>query len=211
MTGNATVLTGDLIGSTQAGPAATDAAIGLIQSVALDRGLFPGAELRFARYRGDGWQIYCSDQARVFRIIALVLANLHSKPDLPKTRIAAACGKVSSLPATGLASASGDAFTLSGRSLDSMGRRKLVYSQTDTKQDWKTALFQYLEWQAYRWSPEQAEAIALSFRLDPAHPGKSAEELGISRQAFSARLEGAGYAPLWEAENAFRRERTDEP
>jgi len=207
----ATVLTGDLIGSTQAGPASTDAAISLIQSVSQGSDLFPGADTRFARYRGDGWQIYCSDPGQMFRIVVLVLANLHARPNLPRTRISAALGTVASLPESGLASASGDAFSLSGRGLDSMGRAKLVFSQADPGTDWKMVLFQYLEWQAFRWSPEQAQAIALSFRLVPPHPGKSAEELGISRQAFSARLDGAGYSPLWEANDLFRRERNDRP
>lgn len=204
----AAVLTGDLIGSTQAGQAATDAAIELIQSVALDRETVHGADVRFARYRGDGWQVYCSDPSRVFRISVLILASLHSRPDLPRTRLSAACGAVSSLPETGLASASGDVFTLSGRGLDTIKRRRIVYNQVDGQGAWKAALFHQLEWQAFRWSPEQAQAIAMSFRLDPPHPGKSAEELGISRQAFSARLDGAGYSPLWEADHAFRRERT---
>lgn len=207
----AAVLTGDLIGSTEAGPSATDEAIALIRSVVLDRGTLAGPDIRFSRHRGDGWQVYCSDHRRVFRIVVLILANLHSHPDLPKTRISAACGPVSSLPSSGLDSASGDAFTLSGRGLDTIKRQKLVYTQSDGADAWKAALFRQLEWQAFRWSPEQAQAIALSFRLDPPHPGKSAEELGISRQAFSARLDGAGYVPLWEAEAVFRRERTIAP
>lgn len=207
----ATVLTGDLIGSTQAGQAATDAAIDLIQSVALNRKTLSGADVRFSRYRGDGWQVYCSDPSRVFRIAVQVLANLHSHPELPKTRISAACGRVTALPETGLASASGDAFTLSGRGLDTIKRKKIIYNQADGQGAWKAALFRQLEWLAFRWSVEQAQAIALSFRHDPPHPGKSAEELGISRQAFSARLDGAGYVPLWEADHVFRSERTGTP
>jgi len=123
--------------------------------------------------------------------------------------MSAACGSVSTLPETGLASASGEAFVLSGHGLDNIKRKKVVYSQTDGRDAWKVALFRQLEWQAFRWSPEQAQAIALAFRLNPPHPGESAGELGISRQAFSARLDGAGYSPLWEAEHVFRRERDD--
>ncbi len=208
---HATVLTGDVIGSTLAGPAGTDATLGLIRSVVLDPDSLLGRDVRFSRYRGDGWQVYSSDPDRVFRICVLILANLHSHPDLPRTRISAACGAVSSLPETGLASASGEAFTLSGRGLDAIKRRKLVYAQAEGQAVWKASLFRLLEWLAFRWSPEQAQAIAMCFRLDPPHPGKSTEELGISRQAFSARLDGAGYAPLLEADLAFRSERTDRP
>jgi hypothetical protein len=209
MKSRAAVLTGDIIASTQAGQAATDATIALIETVAKLEREVSHADVRFSRFRGDGWQIYCSDATRVFRIAVRVLANLHSRPDLPKTRMSAACGAVSFLPETGLASASGDAFVLSGRGLDTIKRKKIVYSHADGKEAWKAAMFSQLEWQAFRWSPEQAQAIALAFRLDPPHPGKSAEDLGISRQAFSARLDGAGYSPLWEAEHVFRSERDD--
>jgi hypothetical protein len=197
------VLTGDLIASTQAGQAATDGAMQVIQSVANAESGRDGTDVRFTRFRGDGWQIYCSDPTKVFRLTVLVLARLQSRPDLPKTRISAATGPVAFLPDAGLASASGEVFSASGRNLDSMARRRLVFENLDSVRQWEEALFVYLEWQSGRWSPEQAEAIALSFRHDPPHPGSSAEELGISRQAFSARLDGAGYVPVWQAEKAF--------
>ena len=72
-----------------------------------------------------------------------------------------------------------------------------------------SSLFSYLTWQSSRWSPEQAEAIAMAFRFDAPEPGDSAETLRISRQAFSARLDGAGYAPLWDAEQAFKNDAKD--
>jgi hypothetical protein len=211
MTHKAAVLTGDLIASTQAGQSATDAAMALIQSVAKTETTFNHADVRFTRFRGDGWQIYCADPTKVFRLSVMVLANLHSRPDLPHTRISAATGSVSFLPKEGLDSAGGEVFSISGRNLDGMGRSRLVFSGDDPRALWKAAFFGYLEWQSSRWSPEQAEAIALSFRVDPPHPGKSAEVLGISRQAFSSRLDGAGYSPVWEADRVFRSERITAP
>ncbi|MES2916087.1 MAG: hypothetical protein V4753_13300 [Pseudomonadota bacterium] len=204
MASDAAVLTGDLIASTQAGQAATDRAMALIESVAKAESLHDATDIRFTRFRGDGWQIHCSEPAKVFRLAVLVLATLQSRPELPKTRISAATGPVTFLPETGLASASGEVFSISGRNLDSMARRRLVFESQESAKPWKNALFVYLDWQSGRWSPEQAEAIALTFRHDPPQPGTSAEQLGISRQAFSARLEGAGYVPVWEAERAFR-------
>lgn len=204
MAQHAAVLTGDLIASTEAGQAATDSAMELIQSVASAESGRDGADVRFTRYRGDGWQIFCSDPAKVFRLAVLVLANLQSRPNLPKTRISAATGPIAFLPDVGLASASGPVFSISGRNLDGMTRRRLAFESQESPMPCKDALFAYLEWQSGRWSPEQAEAIALTFRHDPPHPGTSAEDLGISRQAFSARLDGAGYLPVWEAEKAFR-------
>ena len=203
MESTAAVLTGDLIGSTGAGQAQVDGAMDSIQSVALNEAKLSGADIRFARFRGDGWQIYCSDPAKVFRLTVLILANLQSRSELPKTRISAATGRLTFMPETGLASASGEAFSVSGRNLDSMGRSRLVHEDAGRKNLWKRPLFSYLAWQAARWSPEQAQAIAMTFRFDPPAPGSSAEDLGISRQAFSARLDGAGYMPVWDAERSF--------
>lgn len=211
MTNQAAVLTGDLIASTEAGQTSTDTAIALIESVANAEGALPGCDIRFVRFRGDGWQLFSSDPTKVFRLAVLILANLQSRPDLPKTRISAATGQVSFLPDKGLASAGGQVFSTSGRNLDSMARQRLIFETDEQGRLWRTAFFTYLEWQSARWSPEQAESIALTFRFDSPQPGKSAEELGISRQAFSARLYGAGYVPLWEAERAFRQEQRSTP
>lgn len=204
MTHQATVLTGDLIASTQAGQAATDAAMALIESVTTTENAFNQADVRFTRFRGDGWQIYCSDPTKVFRLSVMVLANLHSRPDLPKTRISAATGSVGFIPEKGLASASGQVFSVSGQAIDLMTTQRLVYQSSEHAWPWKLALFSYLEWQSGRWTPEQAEAVAIAFRYAPPRPKVVAEELGISRQAAAARLQGAGFGPLSDTENSFQ-------
>ena len=199
----ATVITGDLIASTQAGQDAVDGSMAVIEALASHEAQISGLDIRFARFRGDGWQLYCPEPARGFRLTVLVLANLHSRPDLPKTRLSVAVGGVSRLPATGLASASGNVFWSSGRRLDNMKTQKLDFYSEEKDAHWRYPLFSYLEWQSSRWSPEQAEAVALAFRC--ATPAKShvAENLGISRQAALARLNGAGFGPLSDADAAF--------
>lgn len=199
----ATVLTGDLIASTQAGPDAVNGAMAVIESIATHEAQISGLDVRFARFRGDGWQMYCPDAARVFRLTVLVLANLHSRPALAQTRLAVATGSISILPRTGLASASGEVFSVSGHALDNMGKQQLTFESNLPAAPWQKPYFTYLDWQSSRWSPEQSQAIAMVFRYDAPEPRKSAEELGISRQAFSARLTGAGYLPLWDADRAF--------
>ena len=203
MTHTAAVLTGDLIASTQAGPEAVDGAMAVLEGIALHEAEMTGLDVRFARFRGDGWQMYCPEAARVFRLTVLVLANLRCRPTLAQTRLAVATGSVSVLPPTGLASASGEVFSLSGRELDSIGTVNLVFSSQTEDAKWQRPLFSYLDWQSSRWSPQQAEAVAMSFRYNPPQPRKSAEELGISRQALKARLDGAGYDPLWDANRPF--------
>ncbi len=199
----AAVLTGDLIDSTQTAQVQVDAAMHVIQSVALNETRHCKADIRFERFRGDGWQIYSSDSTKVFRLTVLVLANLQSRFDLPKTRISAATGMVAFLPETGLASARGEVFTVSGQTLDGMTTQRLIFESVEHGWPWKLALFSYLEWQSARWSPEQAEAIAIAFSFSPPRPRSVTETLGISRQAAQSRLNGAGFLPLSETEIAF--------
>ncbi len=203
MSHTAAVLTGDLIASTQAGSEAVDGAMAVLEGIARHEAEISGLDIRFARFRGDGWQMYCPEAARVFRLTVLVLANLHSRPNLAQTRLAVATGAVSVIPESGLASASGEVFSMSGRCLDNMTTERLVFTSQAPDENWQRPLFSYLDWQASRWSAQQAEAIAMSFRYNPPQPRKSAEELGISRQAFKARLDGAGYEPLWDANRPF--------
>ena len=207
MTHTAAVLTGDLIESTQAGQGAVDGAMEVLEGIAQNEAQISGLDIRFARFRGDGWQMYCPEAARVFRLTVLVLANLHSRPKLAQTRLAVATGEVSVLRPTGLASASGEVFMISGHGLDNIGNQRLIFDNPTSASTWQSSLFSYLTWQSSRWSAEQAEAIAMVFRDAPPEPRKSAEVLAISRQAFMARLTGAGYLPLWDADRAFHHNR----
>ena len=199
----AAVLTGDLIASTKAGQTAVDGAMAVLEGIAQHEAQISGLDIRFARFRGDGWQMYCPEAARVFRLTVLVLANLRSKPDLAQTRLAVATGTVDTLPQIGLSSASGEAFSRSGRWLDSMPTKRLVGFSRPEDAKLQKPLFSYLEWQSSRWSPEQAEAISLAFKNQPLAPRSVAAVLGISRQAATARLDGAGYWPLEDAAKAF--------
>lgn len=200
----ATVLTGDLIASTKAGPDAVDGAMAVLEGIAQHEAQISGLDIRFARFRGDGWQMYCPEAERVFRLTVLVLANLHSHPSLAQTRLAVATGAVAILPATGLASASGEVFSLSGHGLDNLTTQRLHFDSNAEDARWQRPFVSYLDWQSSRWSPEQAEAVALAFRHDPPSPRNVSENLGISRQAGQARLSGAGYGPLYEADRVFQ-------
>lgn len=200
----AAVLTGDLIASTQAGPEAVDGAMAVLEGIARHEAQISGLDIRFDRFRGDGWQMYCPEAARVFRLTVLVLANLHSRPKLAQTRLAVATGEVATLPQAGLASASGEVFSISGQLLDGMTTQRLVGFGQAAEARWQKPIFSYLEWQSSRWSPEQAEAVSLAFRQKPPAPRSIAAALGISRQAAMARLDGAGYWPLAAAAAAFQ-------
>jgi len=197
------VITGDFIDSTRAGQPKVDAAMGVLQSIAEDQAARTGTDIRFARYRGDGWQIYSEAADQVFRLAMLILANLQARPELPATRMAIAAGGGNPIPAGGIAAASGEAFVYSGTALDAMRRGTTLVVVGPAIDPSRHALFSYLAWQSERWTPEQAEALVLACSHHPPRPKEVYEVLEITRQAAEARLKGAGYHPIHDALVAF--------
>lgn len=204
------VLTGDLIDSTTAGAAATDLAMMVLADTAHEISLWPGAgPTRFTRFRGDGWQLLVTPQKYALRAALTLAARLRATPDAPPTRIAIGLGRAESIGGTDLSDAHGPAFAASGHALEAMPRgARLTLGGTIGRDPGRlaSALIDLLDERIGRWTPEQAEAAA--FALDPDDPTQAeiAGQLGISSQAVSYRLGGAGMAAIrralqaWEAE-----------
>jgi hypothetical protein len=192
----AAVFTGDLIGSTKAGPDATDRAIAAIEAASRGIGAWAPESTRFARFRGDGWQICLTRPALALRATLYLLARLKAEGGGLKTRLSLAIDTIDRLGATGLSEASGAAFVLSGRNLD-RGFDRLpgfTFAAPGATELWKEAVFDLAVWQATRWTLTQAEAVALALELPRQSDEALAIGLGITRQAFQARLKGAGIA-----------------
>ncbi len=191
------VLTGDLIGSTDAGYDAVERAMTLIERTAEDIARWPGGiPARFTRYRGDGWQMVVAPPARALRAAILLAARLRAAPDVPPTRIAIGLGAAGSLGSGDLSDAHGAAFESSGRALEGLRRDMRLAVGGSGLTPIHLAVVDLLEERLSRWTPEQAEASALA--LDPADPTQAeiAARLGISSQAVSYRLSGAGTAAI---------------
>ncbi|MBC7740339.1 MAG: hypothetical protein H7245_24740 [Candidatus Saccharibacteria bacterium] len=202
------VLTGDLIGSTEVEPSVVDLAMTCLSSAASTIADWTGNDTRFTRFRGDGWQIILSDPPLVLRATLLILASLRAKGGGLATRLSVATGTVDRLGDRGLAEASGPAFTLSGRNLDTMPPfRTFVYAALDRDQRWTIAIMDLAVWQAQQWTPEQAEAAMLALDLPRRTDKVLAAQLGISRQAFQSRIKGTGLMAMRSALHAFELER----
>ncbi|NBZ87875.1 hypothetical protein [Stagnihabitans tardus] len=193
----AAILTGDLIGSTEAGRDATGAALDLIERIAVQNGA-----QRFTRFRGDGW--HCATTLALGPRLALrLIAGLVAAGGV-QSRIAIGLGRVESWGAGELLSqAAGPALTASGRALDAMAPDQVLalasafpdpLGQMNPRDQALARLWEAL---ARRWSPEQAEA------LGPALEGQRqtviAARLGITKQAVSLRLKAASAAALTES------------
>lgn len=199
------VLTGDLVGSTRADPARVAHTMAIL-SGDMPEGIrwnWTGQDLRFTRFRGDGWQMLVPPMWAL-RWSVVLLAMLRADRRALGSRIAIGIGPVVSTGSRDLSDASGPAFEISGRCLDAMHRdeRLFLMGSDDSAAEIgpaEQAAVVLIDERIGRWTPEQAEAAA--HFLHPARPQAKeiAARLAISAQAVGYRLKGAGAKPLRDA------------
>ena len=220
MSNLAAVLTGDLIGSTEAGPRRVERSMTVLAQAAefIENGT-RNDSTHFYSYRGDGWQMHLKHPGDSLWVVVYLNALLKADPQCLPTRIAIGIGEVDSLGAAGLAGGSGNAFTSSGRALDAMPPRQTLALAGDPTDEMQRVVVAFIDERMSGWSPEQAEVVKL--RLTIMEPGEDemasylirrsnltqgeiAGQLAITRQAVGARLQVAGYKLINKACDVFR-------
>ncbi|GKY87588.1 hypothetical protein [Sinisalibacter aestuarii] len=206
------VLTGDLIGSTASGETATDEAMASLHKTTVEiakwRGVSPPLRF-FDRYRGDGWQILLTHPAYALRATLVLAATLASTAELPRTRIGIGIGPADIPDNKDFAASTGAAFIASGHALDTLPRARVFAIEGEHVTSLHRAILALAEELSGRWTPEQAEATALY--LSPRQPTLAAiaERLGISTQAVSYRIRGAGARALRDAATWWEQDAED--
>ena len=197
------VLTGDLIGSTEAIPDRLERSMAALAHHAS----LIGPDTRFTRFRGDGWQIYLPRPQDFLWVAVYLNAVLRSDPRgcLP-SRIAIGLGRTDRLGPAGLSGASGTAFIHSGRALDAMVRvGQNIALAGEATDDIQRGIIAFIDDRITGWSQEQANVamLRLTPQTDPTQT-EIAAILGITRQAVSARFRAAGLSLILNACYAFR-------
>ena len=201
------VLTGDLILSTRSTPAQVDETMALIENAAHR----VSDQARFHRYRGDGWQVYVGAAGQGLGAMVYLAAQLCAAEGL-SSRMALGIGDAQGFDQGNLGTATGTAFVTSGRALDAMADGQWLALAGKGMDPLHHALMAYIDAQVRGWSPQQAEAVAWSLTPDLDLPQQAlAATLGISRQAFAARLNAAGFALIHQATRAFAAQFSPEP
>lgn len=199
------VITGDLIASTRHPPARTDAAMSALEQAARD---WPDADLRFTRFRGDGWQVLLPGPGLALRVALRMAAALAAAETGIATRVAIGIGSVTARGTRDLSDGAGAAFTRSGRALDAMGRGRVwAVSGGAGLPVWVEGFVALAEWHVAGWTAGQAAVVADALTPIRGTQEERAAALGLSRQAWKARLDGSGimaWQPAlaaWEAWN----------
>ena len=199
------VLTGDLIKSRRATSADISAAFDCLRQSAADFGRTSDIDLRFTRFRGDGWQVVLTDPGLTLDAIVFFTARLRAaKPDIA-TRISAGVGSIQTLGTSDLSDATGPAFFVSGDHLDRMSPKRALALAGQGITDALVAIVDLTEFISGSWTAAQAQAVACASQDYPRTHDDIAQELGITRQAVQSRLAGAGFAYFENALYAIRK------
>ncbi len=197
------VITGDLIASRKADDAQIARSMNALQGAAIALKIVTGHDLRFTRFRGDGWQVYLQNPNTALTATLLMLATLKATENTIESRFAIGIGPITALGANPLADASGAAFETSGATLDDMGKNKLDIAGVGVTSS-QEAIITLCEHIAFGWTAPQAQAIKLWLMAPAATQDDIAAQLGISRQAVQLRLAGAGKPAMMAAIAAFK-------
>lgn len=204
----AAILTGDLVGSTEKPVVALERAMQTLADAARGISAWTGADARFTRFRGDGWQMHVALPGLALRAALAVFARLRAADAGLATRAAIGVGRIDRMGARTLADAHGTAFEFSGHALDRMPRTRRLTIDGEGVTPLHRIVVDLLDERSARWSREQAEAMALHLAPDNPTLTDIAPRLGISPQAVNYRLAGAGGTAIrhalrdWEADFA---------
>jgi hypothetical protein len=199
------VLTGDLIGSrTQSD--ATETSMRVLAETCAAFGELYSLDLRFTRHRGDGWQVIVP--ANYFYDLTLTIAaRLKATKGALPSKIGTGLGPITSRGTDSLSDASGSAFIASGEMLEFLSASSSTATISvagPVPHQMHQAIIRITDWMIQGWTQPQAEAVAVYMQRHDLHTNKErATILGISRQAFEARVNSSGFPELADARNAF--------
>ena len=153
-------------------------------------------DCRFTRMDKLGWQILLPDPALSLRAMLLLQARLLAAPDRFGSRIAIGLGRVDYVGPKTLSSASGPAFDAAALGMKHLGKLSRVVVAGLDQPALPQAVLDLADQIARGWSMEQAEAMSMALSPDNPTLDTLSKRLGISKQAGSYRLTGAGLRPI---------------
>lgn len=194
------VLTGDLVNSTRMTSDQHEGVRTVLTEAARRARRWSKSAMRGPDfYRGDAWQMVLEDPRYFLRLAVWLQAHLAAREDGAETRIAIGLGTAEVIHSRAVSRSIGEAFTLSGRALDDMGRRRglvLALPEASDALPWMSAQVTACEFIVSGWTRSQAE-VALLF-LAPNAPSQleAAKALNKHSQAVSRVYRDAGVYAL---------------
>lgn len=187
---NATVISGDVVGSSLLKPAARKKLQQLLDSF-FKQSVQQWPDLQIQQYRGDSIQAILTDNRLAALRIVLLLHSYLIKEKY-KIRMAIGVGEIT-FKSKQVITSDGPAFQASGPYLDALtksGELISIAGTDDFTSEWEvhSSSLNYL---IQHWSPQQAEAVYL--QLQDLTQEAIAKKLKIKQPAVYYRLQGAGW------------------
>ncbi|MDO4462718.1 MAG: hypothetical protein Q4C30_09570 [Bacteroidia bacterium] len=180
------VITGDLVNSTQIAAEWRQLVMDALNASVSD--LSSLTPIKIETYRGDSFQITVDQLESVLTVAIAIRAKLRaSTPDKSEgwdARLSIGIGDVS-FESQNILTSDGEAFRLSGRAFDNIGKKRLCISTPCTELDSRLELVtRFADDVVSGWTPKQAAVVYRSL-VFPKTQKELAEELKMTYQNFN--------------------------
>ncbi|HET7313923.1 hypothetical protein [Salinisphaera sp.] len=200
------VLTGDIVKSSALSERALDTVMQALSDMAARMGTWPGeTDVRYERFRGDGWQMRLHAPAHALRACLFARAAVRLACDRGETRIGVGIGAAEA--GASLAASSGLAFERSGRGLEALGVHRLWRIEggfdTSAARALALGLFAVCDERSRHWTARQADIFMRLAGPAPPPMNDVADALSVQPQTIQTHFTRAGGHALFEAIEAF--------
>lgn len=204
------VITGDIVGSTKLSPGEMADVRGTVMHTVREfangnsEAISKGVEF----FQGDSWQVLLKDPRAALRLTLLIQAKLLAEYGV-ETRAAIGIGTVARIERNAAIS-TGEAFTLSGRALETMTGYFGLTGDLPTRASdfalWFTACLRLCSPLERSWTRRQAEVMGLWLSLrHPTHENIAADlDPPVTKQSVTDILSSANWRYFYEAIKAFQ-------
>ncbi|MCR5180939.1 MAG: hypothetical protein K6C30_06970 [Bacteroidaceae bacterium] len=181
------VLTGDLINSTNIAVEWRQRVVDALNACVTD--FLPQSPVKIEMYRGDSFQVVVDNPELSLAVAVALRAKLRAstpaKKDIWDARISVGIGEVS-FESDNIVTSDGEAFRLSGRTFDAMGKKKLTittpWSELNNAMELVT---RFADDVVSSWTVKQA-IVAYHSLLFPKTQKEMAADLGLTKQNFNS-------------------------
>lgn len=180
------VITGDLVNSTNIAPEWRQAVVNALNTCVTD--FLSLTPVKIEMYRGDSFQIVVDNIEFALSVAIAMRAKLRaSTPDsleIWDARVSLGIGEIS-FESDNILTSDGEAFRLSGRSFDGIGKKRLIISTPWTDfNSYIELVTRFADETITSWTAKQARVVYQSI-LFPKMQKDLADELGMTRQNFN--------------------------
>jgi len=181
------VITGDLVNSTKIAAEWRQAVVDALHKCAAD--FSPLTPINIEMYRGDSFQVVVDNPEYALTVAVALRAKLRAstpeKKEIWDARVSIGIGEVS-FESDNIVTSDGEAFRLSGRAFDTMGKRRLTISTPWC--DFNTYIelvTRFADEVVSSWTAKQAKVVCHTLK-SPKTQKDMAAELGLSNQNFNS-------------------------